>query len=296
MKYSMPKILAKLLFAIIYISFISHATYLTPRLGLAAEIIKPPMAKPASAILLPQDCQKCHSNIAVMISEKGMAHRDKVTCVACHEGHPPRKRDIIPSCSKCHHKTKDTPHFGLTNCLHCHQNPHTPLVITLTRQMTAPCLTCHKSQIKELRKFPSIHTTLDCTACHIKHGFKPECFACHAPHLKRMTLADCLGCHRPHMPLMVTYGPETPSEFCGSCHDAVYNLLARSNAKHRNVQCVRCHEAKHKTIPKCQKCHNLPHTSAIHTKFPNCGTCHGIAHSLKLNQIDIFMEKNQTPN
>lgn len=282
-------ILSKSLFAIKYIGIVAFALYLFDNVSTNAKANELPDKQENKTALSSTDCKKCHFNVVVLVQTNGSAHRDKVTCVDCHEGHPPRKRDIIPNCNKCH---KDTPHFDLANCLRCHQTPHTPLNITLTKSMTTPCLTCHTTQIEELRTYPSIHTTLACTACHTSHGFLPKCFACHGPHLEIMTNQDCHNCHHPHMPLIVTYGQDTPSEFCGSCHNEVYTLIGLSRAKHRNVACAQCHEAKHKMIPKCQKCHDLPHTPFIHDKFPQCRTCHGIAHNLKLNKNDMFLENN----
>lgn len=236
-----------------------------------------------------EDCQKCHHNIVYEINVNGSAHKEKVTCLNCHEGHPPLKRDIIPRCNKCHEKA---PHFQLEGCSTCHTNPHFPLDISLTRDITFPCTTCHETQIAQLKEYPSIHTTLDCTACHIKHGYIPECLACHKPHLGNMTNKDCLDCHMAHKPLAVSYGANIPSEFCGGCHTTTYIQLGESKAKHRKVACVLCHEAKHKMIPKCQKCHEAPHSKSIHEKFKTCGPCHGKAHNLTLNKNEIYLENN----
>lgn len=245
----------------------------------------------SAAHLTPEDCQKCHPRIVALNARNGGAHRSVVSCTDCHVGHPPKKRGIIPHCSKCH---TDKPHFKLANCLQCHFNPHTPLDIQLTRNITHQCTTCHTRQIEELQDNPSIHTTLDCTACHVKHGYLPKCFQCHAPHLDAMTQKDCLGCHNPHMPLVVSYGPETPSVFCGSCHTEVYQLLGKSRAKHRKVPCVDCHVSKHKTIPLCTQCHKQPHPKNMLEGFPSCGTCHGIAHQLKLNRVDLSIEQRKS--
>lgn len=216
-----------------------------------------------------------------------MAHRDKLTCQKCHVGHPPQDKDVIPPCDRCH---QGTAHFGLNNCLQCHTNPHTPLKITLTREITAPCTTCHNGQLEQLQENQSIHSSLDCTACHTSHGYRPPCFNCHAPHLEGMANETCQLCHKPHMPLVVSFPADTPSEYCGPCHPKVYALLGASRAKHRNVSCAQCHASKHKTIPVCQKCHKAPHSQSIIDQFASCGKCHGIAHDLKLNRIDMRLE------
>nr|MBF0221226.1 cytochrome C [Desulfobulbaceae bacterium] len=250
--------------------------------------------KPAvpSSQLLHDDCKKCHPHIVSLNLRNGAAHSTKISCIDCHDGHPPMNREIIPRCSKCH---TDSPHFDLTNCSQCHVNPHTPLDIRLTRDITFQCTTCHTDQIEQLQKNPSIHTTLDCTACHIRHGYIPECFACHASHLDTMTNEDCLSCHQAHMPLIVNYENNTSSEFCGSCHTEVYQQLAESRAKHRQVPCAECHEKEHKRVPTCRKCHPQPHPEAMLKGFPTCGTCHGIAHSLKLNKIDLSIKQQRRP-
>ncbi len=239
------------------------------------------------------DCPKCHPAIAAANKRNGRAHRDKVTCLNCHVGHPPAKWGIIPHCSRCHKKGAQE-HFGLKNCLRCHRNPHTPLRITLPEHATKPCLTCHKTQIKQLKKYPSMHSTFYCTSCHPRHGYKPTCFACHAGHLPYMTMADCRGCHKAHMPLHVTYGDKVPSEYCGACHKKEYRLLAASHAKHRRLTCVTCHSRVHKTIPKCTKCHNPPpHDPGLLKHFKSCLTCHVNPHDLQLNQIDIDIQREK---
>jgi len=233
------------------------------------------------------DCGKCHAAIVSTLLADGMAHRDKLTCVVCHIGHPPRDKGVIPACSRCH---QGEPHFGLNNCLECHTNPHTPLKITLSKTVTNACTTCHNGQLEQLQEHPSIHTTLDCTACHTKHGYRPPCFNCHKPHIEGMTKETCLECHKPHMPLEVNFSAETPAEYCGACHHDVYTLLANSRAKHRNVPCAKCHATRHKTIPPCQQCHSQPHSQSIISQFDSCGKCHGIAHDLHLNKIDMRLE------
>ena len=244
----------------------------------------------SSVRLEPSDCVKCHASIVKAYNENGKAHQSKITCIDCHRGHPPAVRDVIPLCSQCH---SGKAHFDLKNCLSCHANPHTPLNLRLTRTLTSECTTCHEGQIKQLQANPSIHTTLACTACHTRHGFVPECFACHKGHLDTMTQADCTGCHPAHRPLVVSYTEKVPSEYCGSCHTAVYDLLARSHARHRNVACVLCHRNRHKAIPTCRDCHQPPHPESIIGKFPSCGSCHGKAHDLQLNQIDMRIENTQ---
>jgi len=244
-----------------------------------AAVFVSPSGSMAVAVLTPDDCIKCHDKPPADIASNGGAHRDVITCVECHEGHPPKVRDIIPACSNCHEGTE---HFKLDKCLGCHTNPHTPLVITLPADITKPCLTCHTDQMDQLQKFKSSHTEVACSTCHHdKHGYIPQCFECHSPHLDGQQQKDCLGCHNPHQPLQVTYAETTPSSACAACHDDVYKELSSNPAKHSKLTCATCHQLKHKMIPKCQDCHGeTPHPATMHARFPKCGQCHGIAHNL----------------
>lgn len=221
------------------------------------------------------DCSKCHENVVFALTIKGKAHQS--LCLECHQGHPPADRDIIPSCSRCH---TGSDHYDLSDCLQCHTNPHTPLEITLSRDITKACLSCHENQIKELQANPSIHTMFACTACHTYHGQLQPCRNCHLPHSDTMGDESCGGCHKAHMPLVVSYGDDIVSEDCGSCHVDVYENMVSNNSKHRAVACVSCHSGEHGTIPACEKCHTPPHAEEILVKFTHCGECHGLAHDL----------------
>lgn len=230
--------------------------------------------------LVVADCVKCHERPPQDILEAGESHRTEVSCIDCHEGHAPKSGDdIIPSCSQCH---EGTDHFELENCLSCHTNPHTPLIISIGNNITKPCLTCHTDQMEQLQQHESKHTQQDCSSCHRStHGMIPDCTNCHSPHAKFMTQKDCLTCHKPHMPLEVSYPDEIPSESCAACHNDVLNMLNKNEAKHKTLSCATCHQKDHKKIPRCQNCHGeTPHPAKMHEKFPECGMCHGIAHDL----------------
>jgi hypothetical protein len=228
--------------------------------------------------LTPDLCIMCHKQTPIDIASAGGKHKTKVTCLDCHEGHRPLVLDNIPQCSNCH---EGSPHFELQQCMGCHANPHTPLNITLADNLTDPCLTCHTEQIGQLKEHPSRHTDLACTNCHSdKHGRIPNCMECHTPHGPEMVMNDCITCHRVHMPLAVMYPEDTPSKSCAACHEELYNELVASSAKHNQLQCAKCHQAKHKMIPKCQDCHGSPHPSALMVKFASCSDCHGSPHNL----------------
>jgi hypothetical protein len=248
---------------------------------MAASAATAPATTTAKAVLSQEDCIKCHDQAPQDIASNGAAHKTQITCVDCHAGHPPKVKQIIPQCSQCH---SGTDHFKLADCLSCHKNPHTPLVISLADNLTEPCLTCHTDQMAQLQQKKSKHTDLACSSCHKeKHKFIPNCAECHSPHVPGQTQADCLTCHKPHMPLEVTYPDSTPSSACAACHDVAYKELAASPFKHSKLQCATCHKAKHKMIPECQGCHGAsPHPAPMHAKFPNCGQCHGTAHNLNI--------------
>lgn len=234
-------------------------------------------APPAKAALLNADCAKCHAKAPADIEAAGGAHKSSVGCQDCHVGHPPTTRKIIPKCSQCH---EDKPHYKLKDCLSCHRNPHTPKVITLGKNVTEPCLTCHTKQNAHLRESPSKHSALACTFCHDQHGKVPACTQCHRSHSADIGAADCKKCHQAHAPKAVTYAADIPSKYCAACHKVAFNMLTASKAKHSKLACAECHKAKHRTVPKCQECHGVPHAAGIMAKFPTCRDCHYIAHNL----------------
>jgi hypothetical protein len=82
------------------------------------------------------------------------------------------------------------------------------------------------------------------------------------------------------MPTEVAYGSDVLNKDCGACHTTAFSLLSASKAKHGSFACEFCHQAKHKTVPKCEDCHGVPHPAPLMQKFPKCGDCHYIAHDL----------------
>lgn len=229
------------------------------------------------ASLAPEDCVKCHEAPPADIAAAGGKHKTDVTCVDCHAGHRPASKNNIPKCAQCH---EGKPHYGLKNCLECHNNPHKPLSIVLAVKTTEPCLTCHTDQIKQLKENQSRHSSQFCTNCHDVHRKVPECVKCHRPHSAEMAQGDCRKCHKAHMPKVVTYASDLPNKECGACHKQALSLLSATAAKHKDVPCVKCHENRHKTVPECQQCHPGKHAATIMKKFPKCGMCHNVAHDL----------------
>ncbi len=237
-------------------------------------------------ILTSDDCIKCHAVPPADIAKAGGGHK-VISCQDCHAGHRPLSKDNIPQCNQCH---MGKSHYELKGCLTCHKNPHTPLAIMFTGQLTEPCLTCHKGQIEQLKTHKSKHTALTCTNCHDVHRKLPECLKCHKPHSADMANADCKGCHKAHMPAVVTYASDIASKNCAACHKTAYDLLTANKTKHKNFACAFCHQEKHKMVPKCQDCHSTPHPEGITARFPKCNDCHNTAHDL--NQWTVIDKKD----
>lgn len=234
-------------------------------------------AEATMAALNVQDCVKCHDKQPAEIDAAGSAHKEAINCQDCHTGHRPRVANNIPQCSQCH---QGEAHFELGGCLGCH-NPHSPLDVKLQGELKKECLTCHTPQNEQMVASPSHHAQVSCNFCHAdKHGVIPECVQCHEPHSSNITQKDCKTCHAAHKPLELMYADSTPSVQCAACHDGIYKQLQASQAKHSALDCVTCHQTKHKTVPQCTDCHGLPHPQGIHDKFPKCGDCHNIAHDL----------------
>jgi hypothetical protein len=237
-----------------------------------------PVAAEESATLSPSDCVKCHKKEPATVSASGGLHRTAVTCLDCHEEHPPWGEDVIPQCSKCH---EGKSHYELENCLACHSDPHQPLNLNLADDVTGPCLTCHEQQGQEFNDYASAHAEQSCTFCHNAHGQIPECFECHEPHAQGQTMNDCLACHPVHHPLQISYALTTPRAFCVPCHDGIGELMSQTTTKHQTFTCAFCHRGTHPSVPQCQTCHGEPHSAVMHKKMPNCIDCHIDPHNLQ---------------
>ncbi|GAB4344347.1 MAG: cytochrome c [Desulfobulbaceae bacterium] len=242
--------------------------------------VMPAEAAFGGAKLNNDDCEKCHASFVKLIEENGARHKTEVACLDCHAGtHPPgvEKGSLIPQCANCH---EGEPHFTLQNCLGCHRNPHQPLNITLEGEVKPACNTCHAEVVQEIDTHESAHAQVDCSFCHNKHGYKPDCMDCHEPHLEQQKFADCVTCHQVHQPLTLAYGSDVQNVNCGACHEDIRTTLESGSTKHAGFQCVFCHADKHAVVPQCQDCHGEPHNKAMLSKFQSCNECHQSAHSL----------------
>ena len=238
------------------------------KVGNSAEV--PPLSN--------SQCVLCHPQEPATIDAQGGKHKTEVGCQDCHLEHPPLGTDAIPECSLCH---SDKAHYELEKCSSCHSNTHAPLDLKLEGEITSPCLTCHEQQGKEVKDHPSAHTDVACNECHKVHRKIPDCMECHEKHTEDMDFEACKACHPVHRPLQVTYVRETPSHYCGACHEEAASLLQQNTTKHHDLACAYCHRDKHKTIPPCTACHGQPHPYRMLQKFPECGNCHSTAHDLR---------------
>lgn len=233
---------------------------------------------PGAQALASAPCAQCHDEEPMLIDSKGGKHKTAVACWDCHTEHPPKGKQAVPACSRCHSGKE---HYKLDNCKGCHSNTHAPLDMTLSSDLTKPCLTCHAPQGEELKAHPSAHTNLACTECHTKHREIPSCENCHGKHTEDMDYPSCTTCHPVHQPKEVAYGKDTPSRYCASCHKKAMDLLNANTTKHRDLSCVFCHRDRHKAVPPCYACHGAPHPEQMLKKFKDCGECHSTAHDLR---------------
>jgi predicted CXXCH cytochrome family protein len=259
-----------LLLVCLFVSFL----WLTAPVGL-----KESVAEDTTSDLSNSDCIKCHSAVAKTVAAEGAKHKTAVTCMQCHQGHPPMvsKDKIVPACSMCH---AGKPHYEIGGCNTCHADPHAPLNMKLAANLTAPCLSCHQQQGDEMKANPSLHSKLFCTTCHKAHRDVPPCLKCHQPHSSDMTDKDCMSCHPAHQPKTITYGSDMASKNCAACHNTISHTLTSTATKHSPLACVYCHKEKHKYVPACESCHGSPHPPGMVQRFPKCDMCHISAHSL----------------
>ncbi len=235
-------------------------------------------------------CINCHPGPPADLKKYPSKHSD-LDCTDCHTKH-----GYIPNCTMCHSEDGGEVYHIAGNptnkvCLSCHVSPHKPLQISYAPNTPKKlCASCHMNPTHakvyaDLKKADSKHfKLLTCAKCHVKHGKIPSCFKCHdhKGHRKNLKGSDCLRCHTdPHNPLNVTFSPTDPKSICGGCHTKEYKTLVASNTRHSKLTCTFCHP-HHGELPKCQRCHGVPHGKDMLKKFGDkCGACHGTAHDVR---------------
>ena len=242
---------------------------------------------PASATKAPRlqanDCKKCHAFQWQIITKEGGEHATEIGCLDCHPQHPPKGKNTKEPCILCH---EGQAHFQIGDCLHCHTNPHKPLVSlrdSLKPEKSA-CLSCHAAVGQQMAAAPSRHAKLFCNRCHSQHKEIPSCLDCHETHRPDQSMKDCKSCHSAHQPLQIVPSGYIPAAFCQSCHKKEANDLARTKTNHGGINCIYCHKGQHPSTPACQDCHGLPHAQLLHSQYRKCLDCHGDAHQLISNQ------------
>lgn len=239
----------------------------------------PPEAAAEQNVLQKNDCAKCHPYKVQILTEAGGKHATEIGCLDCHPQHPPKGENTISPCTLCH---VGQPHFEITDCLHCHVDPHRPLASL--RDPVKPardeCLSCHEEPGLQMSASPSRHADLFCTYCHESHRMIPACLDCHGPHLSGQSEADCLRCHQAHQPLHIVPVGYLPESFCRVCHKRQAQDLAETRTYHGTVNCSYCHKGLHPSVPSCLDCHDRPHAGEAYRKYSPCLDCHGDAHRL----------------
>ncbi|MBU1001572.1 MAG: cytochrome C [Proteobacteria bacterium] len=233
---------------------------------------------PTETKLTNDHCIVCHPKEPALVAVNGGKHSTAVGCLDCHKEHPPQGAQAVPQCGTCHMGKE---HYALENCSQCHASGHAPLNLRLEGEITEPCLTCHSEQGLEVKHYPSAHAQMACNDCHASHREVPACLDCHSKHTEEMDQASCTTCHPAHKPLVVKYERGTPSEYCKSCHEKAFDVLAVNTTKHHDMTCDNCHRSEHKAVPPCFACHGRPHPEAMLAKFGDCSDCHGTAHDLR---------------
>lgn len=237
--------------------------------------------------LTPVQCGQCHSSIYRDIKNDGQRHQ--LQCEYCHTryhafNYTKQNWDqLMPKCTQCH----VLPHQGnnLTDCSGCHDNPHAPKKMSMSKLLVGSCNTCHSQPVQLLQKNPSAHSKLQCQNCHTSHGYIPRCNACHRPHYDGQPFATCAAeCHPVHTPLLISFKKDVNSRTCGACHEEIFSKAGKSSSKHARVSCASCHHTKHGFIPACAECHNQPHSQGLHQNYPKCLTCHQDPHDLPVKQ------------
>lgn len=241
-------------------------------------------------------CIGCHQETVDLIDAGGQGHKSQISCVDCHQDHPPGE-NVIPECASCH-DSADNPHFASDACIDCH-NPHQPIKDDLSgmRGHRPVCAGCHQQAEEQLSDYAGAHDR-DCVSCHRRHTGVPSCLGCHDGHNDSAVNADCTVCHQAHTPLQIGLQQNPPVQLCADCHESVVETVKSSGASHRdNLLCTSCHQ-QHPDA-SCSSCHSehpqqgqaLPdscfgcHAPSDQTHFTvgECQQCHSPHEPLVLN-------------
>jgi hypothetical protein len=137
-------------------------------------------------------CADCHAAPAKTLADFPSAHTEQ-GCDTCHH----ETHGYIPNCFECHEGHYDAQ--PIDACATCHQDVHKPLQIQLSRDSdTETCAVCHEDVYSKWKGTPSKHGSVNCSQCHTRHAYIPDCQVCHAsPHDPQQLkiFPNCLTCH-----------------------------------------------------------------------------------------------------
>jgi hypothetical protein len=212
-----------------------------------------------------EKCLDCHTEIRERISAGKGYHSSSVVqvkqCIECHSDHHGKNFQLV----RMNHSEFDHKLTGFAL-----STPHSRL----------QCLDCHIAKFITGQKIAGKKFTY--------MGVKPECLTCHVDYHLNTLSASCLNCH----------GSETFKTVPAFSHEDARFKLA---GKHKNVECVKCHnfetingnkfqEFRGVAYASCTDCHKDPHQN----KFgQNCRQCHSEVSFTTIKGISNF-DHNKT--
>jgi len=137
-----------------------------------------------------------------------------------------------------------------------------------TESANIDCIDCHAVQYQPIENGSGGHARLNCTFCHIQHGYRPDCGTCHPdPHGEG--ISGCTICHPdPHAPETRIKSTRNNS-VCLPCHIPQYDDIEEGSGRHSILKCDLCH-VQHGYLPICSDCHGMPHGPDV----SGCEGCH----------------------
>ena len=131
------------------------------------------------------------------------------------------------------------------------------------------CDDCHAVQHCTIENGSGRHAHLNCTFCHIQHGYQPDCLTCH-PDTHGTGIQGCEICHPdPHAPELRINDSRLNDSICQPCHLPQYDAIDKGTGRHSKLKCDLCH-VQHGYLPTCADCHGLFHGSDV----TDCDDCH----------------------
>lgn len=230
----------------------------------------------------PTDCEVCHGTNAN--SWEGAEFDHSVFIL--------RGRHRSARCSDCHAGGQ---YAGIpSECINCHQEDYSRTDDPNHQALNFPtdCEICHGNGATSWENgdlshegfvLKGVHTTLDCTGCHVNNqfaGLPSSCISCHQEDYNRTDdpnhqaldfPTDCEICH----------GTASVSwESASFDHSSIWML----RGAHTQLDCSRCHQRGYDLPRNCYGCHAQDYDSTTDPNhgaagFPtDCQTCHYPTH------------------